>query len=72
MVDAATSQFIAHQAKEEMLFLQITKKFGPRPEGLAIRLRRLTSDQLNELGEALFDLSDPSDLDTWITSRLPA
>jgi len=72
MVDAATLQFEAHNAKEQLLFRQITKKFGPRPGSLANRLRRLTAEHLDELGEVILDLDDPAELDKWITSRLPA
>jgi predicted transposase/invertase (TIGR01784 family) len=76
MVDAATLEWAEQRGeqrgKESLLLRQITKRFGPASTDLVTRLDRLSADQLDELAEAILDLNDSSDLDTWITSRLPA
>ena len=76
MVDAATLQWAERRAeqrgKEHLVLRMISKRFGPAPADLVSRLDRLNADQLDELGEALLDLTSRSDLDAWITSRLPA
>ena len=69
MVDAATLQFAEHSVKEKMLLRQISKRFGTEPDEFAVRLRRLESDQLDELAEAIFDLNSRAEIDAWLTSR---
>lgn len=58
-----------HQGKQELVSRQIQRRFGSVPAEVTERLDTLPSEQLDELGEALFDFSSLSDLETWLTSH---
>jgi flagellar biosynthesis/type III secretory pathway protein FliH len=56
-----------HLGKEDLVMRQIRRRFGSVSSTVTQRLDTLTSDQLNELGEALLDFTSPSDLDNWLS-----
>ncbi len=56
-----------HEGKESLLARQIKRRFGSFAPEVARRLDALSSDQLDELGEALFDFATVSDLDVWLS-----
>ena len=47
----------------------IRKRFGIPTEEVAPRLARLSSEQLNELGMALFDFASFADLEEWLARQ---
>jgi predicted transposase/invertase (TIGR01784 family) len=74
----ATMEFISsmrqegrHEGKEELVARLIRRRFGDVPSQTSERLDKLSSDQLNELGEALFDFKTPADLEIWFSQHNP-
>ncbi len=59
------------EGKEELIVRQVNRRFGSVPPQVTGRLNSLSADQLNELGEALFDLASFADLENWLTERMP-
>ena len=59
------------QGKEGLVVRLIGKRFGSEAPQVAERLDRLTSDQLDELGLALLDFTEPAELDNWLAQRIP-
>ena len=55
------------QGKEELVVRLIRRRFGSVSDSTTAHLDKLSAEQLDELGEALFDFSSPSDLDQWLT-----
>jgi len=53
--------------KEDLVARQITRRFGSVSEATIKRLDQLSSDQLNDLGVALFDFVSAADLDNWLS-----
>jgi predicted transposase YdaD len=47
----------------------ITRRFGTIPPSIDTQLRSLPLPQLEDLGEALFDFSEVSDLEDWLRSH---
>lgn len=47
----------------------ITRRFGVIAPDIEAQIRSLSLNQLEELGEVLFDFSQPSDLSDWLRSR---
>ena len=58
-----------HQGKQELVTRLVQRRFGAVPADVTERLDELPSEQLDELGEALFDFNTLSDLETWLTSH---
>ena len=57
------------QGKETLVVRQIRKRFGfTSPETLEW-LDRLSAEQLDELGESLFDFNELADLENWLKQR---
>ena len=56
-----------HEGKEELVARLITRRFGSVSEETTKRLDQLSSDQLNELGVALFDFASAADLEDWLS-----
>ncbi len=52
--------------KEELIARLIRRRFGVVSQSIAERLDQLTSAQLDDLGEALFDFADITDLEQWL------
>jgi hypothetical protein len=55
------------QGKEELVVRLIRRRFGSVSDSTTAHLDKLSAEQLDELGEALFDFSSPSDLEQWLT-----
>lgn len=47
----------------------LTRKLGTIPESLQAQVNQLSLEALETLGEALFDFSEVSDLETWLDQR---
>lgn len=58
-----------NQGKEELVVRMLRRRFGDVPAPLAERLKNLSSEQLDDLGEALLDFTAPSDLEQWLSQR---
>jgi hypothetical protein len=57
------------QGKEEMALRIIGKRFGTVPASVPARLDRLSAASLDDLAEALLDISTTADLDQWLTNH---
>jgi hypothetical protein len=55
--------------KEEVVALQHERRFSTLPSDFASRLDRLTPEQLNELGLAIFDFDSLADLEEWLARQ---
>ena len=60
-----------HVGKEGLVSRMIKRRFGAVPDAVAERLEQLSSEQLDDLGEALFEFADVSDLERWVTRHPP-
>jgi len=85
MVDAATLQFVEQRGEERgelrgekrgelrgqqrLLLRQMTRHIGEVPPGIEARLNTLTPAQLDDLGEALFDLNSYTDVEVWFAQQ---
>jgi len=83
MVDSATIQYAEERAEkrgieqgiergmlrgqQHLLHRQLTRHLGAVPPNVAARLDTLTLNQLEDLGEALFDLNSYSDVEAWLS-----
>ena len=47
----------------------LTRRIGTVEPQLEAQLRSLTTQELEDLGEALLDFSEPTDLDAWLQAR---
>ena len=50
---------------------QLRRRLGAIDAAVAARIERLRTDRLEELGEALFEFTNPADLDHWLQSHAP-
>lgn len=61
------------EAKEEgersLIFRQLTKKVGQLDEAMRSQVATLSSEQLEQLGEALLDFATVQDLETWLSEQ---
>jgi hypothetical protein len=57
------------KVKEDLVILLIRRRFGNVPKSLVHQIDLLTIEQLNELGESLFDFNNLADLKEWLASR---
>jgi hypothetical protein len=55
-----------HDGKETLIARLIRKRFGSVSPGVQEHLDALSSDALDELGEALLDFTSAADLDNWL------
>jgi hypothetical protein len=55
-----------HDGQEQMLLLQIDRKFGGADPDLIARIDELPTEQLEQLGVALFDLATVEELEAWL------
>jgi len=73
MVDAATLQFVEQrgmqQGRQALLLRQMTRHIGEVPPGIEACLNTLTPAQLDDLGEALFDLNSYADVEVWFAQQ---
>lgn len=56
------------QAELSLLMRQLTRRIGTVDAQLQERIRGLATQELEDLGEALLDFSEPSDLAAWLQS----
>jgi predicted transposase YdaD len=52
--------------EKELVLRQLTRRVGTLDESLVQRVRGLSLEELEQLGEALLDFSDVSDLQGWL------
>jgi len=57
------------EGKEDLVIRQIRRRFGDVPQSLIQNIDRLTVEQLNELGESLFDFNNMADLKQWLAGH---
>jgi hypothetical protein len=57
--------------KEEIVVRQLNRRFGSVSAEVTARLNRLSSEHLNDLGEALIDFKTPADLEIWLSQHNP-
>jgi predicted transposase YdaD len=55
-----------HDEACDMVLRQLTRRVGSIAPQIAIQVRSLTREQLEELGDALLDFSSPTSLATWL------
>ena len=60
-----------HTGKETLVARQIKKRFGSLTPEITARLNTLSSDGLDDLGEAIFDFSNLEDLESWLSRHIP-
>jgi hypothetical protein len=58
-----------HEGKEDLVLLQIRKRFGALPDDTVAEVARLSPEQLNQLGLALFDFASIADLEQWLAQH---
>ena len=56
-----------HEGKETLLVRMMNRRFGSVSPQIVERLDQLSSDQLDELGEALLDFASLADLESWLS-----
>jgi hypothetical protein len=54
-----------------LVLRQLTHKFGPLPPAVTDRVRVLSTERLEVLGEALLDFATIDDLGAWLTAEAP-
>jgi len=54
------------EGKEELVVRQLKRRLGSVSTTVRERLNHLSSEQLNDLGEALIDFKSSADLETWL------
>jgi len=57
------------EGKEDLVIRQIRRRFGEVTATVTKRMDRLSAEQLNELGEALFDFTSIADLEQWLAGH---
>jgi predicted transposase YdaD len=57
------------QGEVALVMRQLARRFGQISPELEEQIHRLSTDQLEALGEALLDFSDVRDLQTWLENH---
>ncbi len=57
------------EGKEDLVVRLIRRRFGVLADLVKARIDRLSADQLDLLGEALLDFTEPSDLENWLDQQ---
>jgi len=57
------------KGKQELITKQLNRRLGEIQQPLVEQIRQLPVDQLELLGEAIFDFSTVTDLEKWLSSR---
>lgn len=57
------------EGKESLVTRLITRRFGEVSSELHGKLDKLSPEQLDDLGVALFDFKTSTDLNTWLTQH---
>jgi predicted transposase YdaD len=55
-----------YEGELSLTLRQLTRRFGSIAPAVETQIRSLSLDQLDSLGEALLDFSEPTDLETWL------
>jgi predicted transposase YdaD len=58
---------LAHE--KSLVLRQLTRRVGTIAPATETQIRSLSLTQLEDLGEALLDFTQPSDLDEWLKSH---
>jgi hypothetical protein len=69
MQDSTVYQAILAEGKEELLSLQLERRFSTLSADITEQLDKLSPQQMNELGLALFDFTSLSELENWLRSH---
>ncbi|MBP5971168.1 DUF4351 domain-containing protein [Brasilonema sp. CT11] len=57
------------QGEQRLIIRQLNRRFGEIDSSLIERVRELSIEQLEALGEALLDFSALTDLEAWLTQQ---
>ena len=57
------------EGKKELLSLLLERRFSTVPVDITEQLDRLSTQQMNELGLALFDFTSLSELEDWLRAH---
>ncbi|MFB2919085.1 Rpn family recombination-promoting nuclease/putative transposase [Aerosakkonema funiforme] len=69
MLESVTYQDILQRGEIAVIMRQLTRRIGVLTLELQARIQTLSIAQLEDLGEALLDFSQPSDLTAWLESH---
>ncbi|MDB9318467.1 DUF4351 domain-containing protein [Nodularia spumigena] len=69
MKESVIYQDIVQKEAFKMISRQIKKRFGDVNDSLMTQVRNLSADNLEDLGEALFDFSEVADLVAWLEQQ---
>ncbi|MEA5553151.1 DUF4351 domain-containing protein [Anabaena cylindrica UHCC 0172] len=73
LVNGIKQTRVYQEAKQEeatnLLVRQLSKRFGKLSSNYIENINKLTIEQLEDLGEALFDFVDISDLEQWLKTH---
>lgn len=62
-------KYFAIQYPGELIMRQLTRRICSITPEIQMRIQSLSIAQLEDLGEALLDFSQPTDLTTWLNSH---
>jgi hypothetical protein len=60
----------SEEGRRSLLFLQLSQRFAPLPADVVKAIQALALDQLDALAIALFNFTDQTALETWLTQAL--
>ena len=73
MRESVIYQEIVEEGKQEealsFVMRLLTRRLGTVEPELEAQIRELATQELEDLGEALLDFSEPADLDAWLQAR---
>ncbi len=69
MLESVTYQNILQRGEVAMLLRILTRRIGRITPEIQARIQALSIAQLEDLGEALLDFSQPTDLTDWLESH---
>jgi len=73
MRESVIYQEILEEGKREealsFVMRLLTRRIGTVEPKLEAQIRELATQELEDLGEALLDFSEPTDLDAWLQAR---
>jgi predicted transposase YdaD len=70
MKESVIYQDIVQKEALKMINRLLKRRFGDVNDPLMTKIRNLSADDLEDLGEALFDFSDVADLVTWLNQKV--
>jgi len=57
------------QLTRKMLLRQMTRSIGAVPQDIATKLQALTTPELDEFGDVLYDLKSYAEVEAWLTKH---